>query len=57
MEKLNKHKYLNLADKICTDYSKMCNNNCCGECEYAFLPNCKILFTLDYLERNDLILR
>lgn len=53
MEKLNKHKYLNLADKICEDYSKMCNNHCCGECKYAFLPNCKILFTLDYLEKEN----
>ena len=43
------HKYLELADKICTAYTKMCANHCCGECKYAFLPNCKILFTLDFL--------
>ncbi|EGT3606849.1 hypothetical protein ACSW9O_15750 (plasmid) [Clostridium perfringens] len=49
MEKLNDHKYLELADEICINYTKMCNNHCCGECRYAFLPNCKILFTLDYL--------
>jgi hypothetical protein len=50
MEKLNNHKHLKLADEICTAYTKMCNNHCCGECKYAFLPNCKILFTLDYLD-------
>lgn len=52
MEKLNDHKYLELADEICVSYTRMCNNHCCGECRYAFLPNCKILFTLDYLEEN-----
>lgn len=50
MEELNNHKHLKLADEICAAYTKMCNNHCCGECKYAFLPNCKILFTLDYLD-------
>lgn len=54
MEKLNDHKYLELADEICINYTKMCNNHCCGECKYAFLPNCKILFTLDYLNSKNI---
>lgn len=41
MEKLNDHKYLELADEIVTAYSKMCSNHCCGECKYAFYQTVK----------------
>ncbi|MGL6184746.1 MAG: hypothetical protein ACRC1T_05140 [Clostridium chrysemydis] len=52
MEKLNNHRHLDLAYDIGVAYAKMCNDNCCGECKYAFLPNCKILFTLDYIDKK-----
>ncbi|XZH99927.1 hypothetical protein ACSXEK_15960 (plasmid) [Clostridium perfringens] len=50
----NERKYKELANKICTGFSKLCSSNSCGECKYAFQSNCKILFTLDYLENKNI---
>lgn len=50
----NEHKHKELANEICVVYSKLCSSNSCGECKYAFQPNCKILFTLDYLDSKNI---
>ncbi len=47
-----KHKHSELADKIEKEYAKFCSKQPCGECKYAFQNNCKILFTLDYLDKT-----
>lgn len=44
------HKFKDLAREIDQEFFKVCNINACGECKYAFMPNCRTLFVLDYLE-------
>lgn len=50
---MQEHKYSELALEISKEFNKMCNMNACGECKYAFMRNCKILFVLDYLENKE----
>ena len=49
---MNKHKYIELANNIGREYDKICGKQPCGECKYAFQQDCKILFTLDYLDKQ-----
>lgn len=51
---MQEHKYSKLAMQINKEFAKLCNKQPCGECKYAFMRNCKILFVLDYLENRSL---
>lgn len=49
------HKYKDLAEEIKKKYFEFCSSNVCGGCKYAFQPNCKVLFILDYMEDKKII--
>lgn len=44
------HKYKKLANEIDQAFYKTCDNDKCEKCKYCYIPNCRTLFTLDYLE-------